>query len=323
MIPHNWITDAGDRLRGRIKRTPVTFDTALDCYLKWENQQETGSFKLRGALNKVLILQPWERELGLVTSSAGNHGQGVAVAARLMGVKVTIFASEHAVPAKIASMQAMGAEVRLVPGGYAEAEAAGIQFAAQQELIWISPYNDAQVIAGQATVGLELLDEVPVDELEAVVVPVGGGGLIAGIGLVLGQLPPENRPRLIGVQSTASPYFHALLHMGSQDGVVESPSLADGLAGRIEDGSITIPLVRKLVDDVILVSEDEIEQAVAAAWYRYGAVIEGSGAVVLAAALTGKFSQRPAALIVSGGNIQPETHQHLLQRWKPKDKSTP
>jgi len=321
MIPHNWITEAGDRLRGRIKRTPVTFDKALDCYLKWENQQETGSFKLRGALNKVLTLQPWERELGLVTSSAGNHGQGVAVAARLMGVKVTIFASEHAVPAKIKSMLAMGADVRLVPGGYAQAEAAGIQFAAQQEQIWISPYNDGQVIAGQATVGLELLDEVPVDELEAVVVPVGGGGLIAGIGLVLDQLPPENRPSLIGVQSTASPYFHALIHQGSQDGVVESASLADGLAGRIEDGSITIPLVRKLVDDVILVSEDEIEQAVAAAWYRYGATIEGSGAVVLAAALTGKFSQRPAALIISGGNIQPETHQQLLQRWSPKERS--
>ncbi|HWQ04555.1 MAG TPA: pyridoxal-phosphate dependent enzyme [Longilinea sp.] len=321
MIPQNWITEAGERLRGRIKRTPVTFDAALDCFLKWENQQETGSFKLRGALNKVLTLQPWERDQGLVTSSAGNHGQGVAVAARLMGAKVTIFASEHAVSTKIDSMRAMGADVRLVAGGYAQAEAAGIQFAAQQEQIWISPYNDAQVIAGQATVGLELLDEVPVDELAAVVVPVGGGGLIAGIGLVMDQLPSESRPRLIGVQSTASSYFHAIFHQGSQDGVVESASLADGLAGRVEDGSITIPLVRKLVDEIILVNEAEIEQAVAAAWYRYGAVIEGSAAVVLAAALTGKFSQRPAALIISGGNIQPETHQQLLQRWSPKDRS--
>lgn len=317
MIPQDWITAAGERLRGRVKRTPVTYDSALDCFMKWESQQETGSFKLRGALNKVLSLQPWEREQGLVAASAGNHGQGVAVAARLMGAQAVIFASERAVPAKLAAMRALGAEVRLVRGGYEQAEAAGIQFAAEQGNIWISPYNDAQVIAGQATVGLELLDEIPPDVLEAVVVPVGGGGLIAGVGLVLERLPAGHRPRLIGVQSEASPYFHALFEGGSQDGVVERESLADGLAGRVEDGSITLPLVRSLVDEIILVSEEEIEQAIAAAWQRYGAAIEGSAAVTLAATLSGKFTQRPAALIISGGNIQPEVHQAILQRWNP------
>ncbi|GAP14232.1 threonine dehydratase [Longilinea arvoryzae] len=315
MIPQDWITSAGDRLRGRVKRTPVTYDDALDCFMKWENQQETGSFKLRGAMNKVLTLQPWEREQGLVAASAGNHGQGVAVAARLMDTRAVIFASEHAVATKLEAMRALGAEVRLVPGGYEQAEAAGIQFATQQGKTWISPYNDAQVIAGQATVGLELMDEIPADELEAVVVPVGGGGLIAGIGLVLNRLPAGHRPRLIGVQSEASPYFHALYQQGSQDGVVERESLADGLAGRVEDGAITIPLVRSLVDEIVLVSEEEIEQAIAAAWQRYAAVIEGSAAVTLAAALSGKFAQRPAALIISGGNIQPEIHQSILQRW--------
>ncbi len=317
MIPQDWITAAGERLRGRVKRTPVSYDDALDCFLKWENQQETGSFKLRGAMNKVLTLQPWEREAGLVAASAGNHGQGVAVAARLMSAHAIIFASEHAVPSKLEAMRALGAEVRLVPGGYAQAEAAGIQFAAQHEMTWISPYNDPQVIAGQATVGLELLDEIPPEELEAVVVPVGGGGLIAGIGLVLDTLPAGHRPRLIGVQSEASPYFHTLWQQGTQDEVVERESLADGLAGRVEDGAITIPLVRRLVDEIILVSEVEIEQAIVAAWQRYGAVIEGSAAVGLAAALNGRFAQRPAALIISGGNIQAELHQQLLQRWNP------
>ncbi len=315
MIPHDWIIAAGERLHGRVIRTPVTFDDALGCYLKWENQQETGSFKLRGALNKVLTLQPWERELGLVAASAGNHGQGVAVAARLLGLKAIVFASEHAVPAKIMAMRSLGAEVRLISGGYEQAEQAGIRFAAEQGMTWISPYNDGQVIAGQATVGLELMDEIPAEDLEAVVVPVGGGGLIAGIGLALQQLPKEHRPRLIGVQSEASPYFHALLKTGSQDGVKETESLADGLAGRIEDNAITIPLVRSLVDEVLLVGEIEIEKAVAAAWHRYGAIIEGSAAVVLAAALGGKFAQRPAALVISGGNIQPELHAQLVKRW--------
>jgi len=250
-----------------------------------------------------------------VAASAGNHGQGVAVAARLMGLRAVVFASEHAVPAKLEAMRSLGAEVRLVTGGYEQAEKAGIQFAAEQGMTWISPYNDGQVIAGQATVGVELLDDIPAEDLEAVVVPVGGGGLIAGIGLVLQQIPEEHRPRLIGVQSEASPYFRALLKNGSQDGVVETDSLADGLAGRVEDHAITIPLVRSLVDDILLVSEVEIEQAVAAAWQRYGAVIEGSAAVVLAAALAGKFSQRPAALVISGGNIQPQLHKQLVQRW--------
>lgn len=319
MIPQDWIKSAGERLHGRVKRTPVTYDDALDCYLKWENQQETGSFKLRGALNKVLTLQPWERELGLVAASAGNHGQGVAVAARLMGVRAAVFAPENAVPARIAAIRALGADVHLVPGGYEQAEVAGAQYAVQKGMLWISPYNDAQVIAGQASVGLELMDEVPPEELAAVVVPVGGGGLIAGIGLVLNQLPSGHRPRLIGVQSEASAYFQALLKRGTQDGVVESASLADGLAGRVEDGSITIPLVRSLVDDIVLVSEVEIEQAIAAAWQRYGAVIEGSAAVILAAVLNGKIAERPSALIMSGGNIQPEIHRHILERWIPPE----
>lgn len=322
MIPRDWVKAAGERLRGRVRRTPVSFDDALGCYLKWENLQETGSFKLRGAMNKVLTLQPWEREQGLVAASAGNHGQGVAVAARLMGARAVVFASEHAMPSKLDAMRALGAEVHLVPGGYAEAESAGKQFAEQQGMIWISPYNDAQVIAGQATVGLELLDELPAQELEAIVVPVGGGGLISGVGLVLDQLPAGHRPRLIGVQSEASPYFHAILKSGSQDGVVEQESLADGLAGRVEDGSITIPMVRAMVDDVILVSEVEIEQAIAAAWKRYGAVIEGSAATALAAALSGKFAHRPAALILSGGNIQPEIHRQLIQRWSPTERTS-
>ena len=232
-----------------------------------------------------------------------------------MGLKAVVFAAEHAVPAKLEAMRVLGAEVRLVPGGYEQAEKTGIQFAAEQGMTWISPYNDGQVIAGQATVGVELLQDILAEDLEAVVVPVGGGGLIAGIGLALQQIPRGHRPRLIGVQSEASPYFHALLKDGSQDGVVETDSLADGLAGRVEDNAITIPLVRRSVDDIRLVSEDEIARAVAYAWTHYGQRIEGSAAVGLAGGVAGKFSQRPAALVISGGNIQPQLHEQLVQRW--------
>lgn len=301
MIPDEWLDQAVERVRGRVLRTPLTYDPDLDVYFKWENHQTTGSFKLRGAMNKILALTSYELERGLAAASAGNHGQGVALAAQAVGAHVTVFASEHAVPNKLAAMRALGAEVRLVPGGYSEAEAAGLRFSQESGATWVSPYNDGLVIAGQATLGVELLDDRIGREVNAWVVPVGGGGLIAGLGAALRRTSP--RPRLIGVQSEASAYFHSLFHNGSQAGVVEVDSLADGLSGAVEEGSITIPLVRRSVDDIRLVSEDEISRAIACAWTRYGERIEGSAAVALAGVLFGHVAERPALVVVSGGNI--------------------
>jgi threonine dehydratase len=144
---------------------------------------------------------------------------------------------------------------------------------------------------------------------------VGGGGLASGIGMALQNMDP--RPRLVGVQSEASPFFHAILHHGSQTGVVELPSLADGLAGAVEEGSLTIPLARSWVDEMVLVTETEIGQAIAYAWKKYSEVIEGSAAVGLAAILNGKVQDRPAGLIISGGNIQPEVHAQLCRECQP------
>jgi threonine dehydratase len=311
VIPRAWITDASERIRPYLLPTPLGSDDERGLLLKWENHQRTGSFKLRGALNKVLALQPWERERGLVTASAGNHGQGVAWAASQVGAPVTVFASDHAVPAKLDAMRALGADLMLVPGGYALAESTAIQHARETGKTWVSPYNDGQVIAGQATLALDLLEDPRAQEAAAWIVPVGGGGLIAGVGAALGNRTA--RLRLIGAQSEASAYFHALFYRGSQDGVVETDSLADGLAGRVEDASLTIPMVRKLVDEIVLVSEDQIRQAIVFAWRQYGERIEGSAAVSLAAALSGQVELRPAVVVITGGNIQPELHAHLVQ----------
>lgn len=331
MIPYAWLEEAAERIAPHIRNTPLSYDPNNDLFLKWENHQVTGSFKARGALNKVLSLKPWEIERGLVAASAGNHGQGVALAAQLVGGQATIFASDHAVPAKLEAMRALGAEVRPVPGGYGEAEQAGITFASEHEAVWVSPYNDGQVIAGQGTLGLELLHELVNLPESTWVVPVGGGGLIAGMGAALkaffptagsiyertkgaDELPITNRkPRLVGVQSTASAYMHALFTRGDQSDVVELDSLADGLSGPVQANSLTIPMVRSLVDEIVLVEEDEIRRAIIYAWERYRERIEGSAAVALAAVLEQRVRTRPAVVVLSGGNIQPELHQALVE----------
>lgn len=319
MIPAAWLDEARQCKAPHLQRTPLTFDPRLEIYLKWENHQVTGSFKARGALYKALTLDPEERDRGLVTASAGNHGQGLALAAHLVGAEATVFVSEHAVPAKIDAMRILGADVRLVPGGYSEAERAGMAYAIEHGSTWVSPYNDSRVIAGQGSLALEAFEQLQLQpnpgRLPAAwVVPAGGGGLVSGIGLALRD--EARRPRLIAVQSEASPYLYELYQHGSQDGVVELPSLADGLAGGVEPGSQTIGLVSETVDDFILVSEEDTARAVAYAWFKYGEKIEGSAAVALAAILGGKITLRPALVLITGGNIQAALHADLCRRFR-------
>jgi threonine dehydratase len=314
MIPSEWLDLAARRLQGQVHQTPLTYDPELDLYLKWENRQITGSFKIRGALNKVFSLEPWEQQRGLVTASAGNHGQGVAVAGRLVNAPVTVFASNHAIPTKVEAMRALGADVRLIEGGYEAAERTAQAYAAEKGSTWISPYNDPQVISGQATIGLEVLQQMAPRLPGTVIVPVGGGGLIAGIGVAMTSVTP--RPKMVGAQSVASPFFFALYNHGTQYGVVELESLADGLSGAVEESSITIPLVRRYVDDFILVTEEQIAQAISYAWRKHGEKIEGSAAVPLAAVISGSARNHPVGdgpfvVIISGGNIQPEVHRQI------------
>ena len=312
MIPFEWITGADGRIAPHILCTPLTHDAARNLYIKWENRQVTGSFKARGAFNKVLLLEEWEREVGLVGASAGNHGLGMALAGQKVGAAVQVFVSEHAVPAKVEAMRALGAVIHVVPGGYGDAEAAGKAYAEEKQKTWVSPYNDGQIIAGQGTVGLEIARELPVGA-ESWLVPVGGGGLISGIGSSLQK--QAHPPHLIGVQAEASAFMHSLFYRNTQDGTQDLPSLADGLAGEVEHGSVTIPIVKQTVDEIVLVSEEEIARAIAFAWYVYVEKLEGAGAVGLAAILARKIKIRPAVVVVSGGNVQPEVHAEIVGRF--------
>jgi len=317
MIPFEWISRADTRIAPHIVRTPLTYEAARNLYIKWENHQVTGSFKARGAFNKVLLLDERERAAGLVAASAGNHGQGLALAGETVGARVEVFVSEHAVPAKVEAMKALGAVIHAVPGGYPEAEKAGKIYAEENHKTWVSPYNDHDVIAGQGTLGLEIYNSplLKGDEagIKSWLVPVSGGGLLAGIGLSLQE--QAHRPRLIGVQAEVAPFMHSLFYRDTQSGIPDLPSLADGLTGEVEHGSITIPIIKQTVDDILLVSEEEIAHAVAFAWHAYGEKLEGAGAVGLAAALAGKVDLRPSLVIVSGGNVQPETHTEIIARF--------
>ena len=313
MIPLRLIEQAEERIRPHLPVTPLRYDPYLDVYLKLDNRQVTGSFKARGALNKILSLSREELARELVAASAGNHGQGVALAAGKAGAKAIIFASEQTVPAKSKSMRGLGAEVRLIAGGYGEAEQAALEYVRQSGGVWVSPYNDPLVIAGQGTLGLEVDRQLPPEISGPVLIPVGGGGLLSGAGSAL----KEKRPQLeiISVQPAASAFMHAMLSKGSMRDVPDLPTLADGLAGPLEEDSQTIPIAKQILDHFVLVDETEIAQAIAYAWYAYQEKIEGAAAVTLAAVLSGKVTQRPAILIFSGGNIQPEVHARLLEEY--------
>lgn len=314
MIPITWINDAANRLDGKIDKTPVTFDPTLNIYIKWENQQKTGAFKIRGALNKILTLAPWEQERGLVAASAGNHGLGVAYAAKLLGAKATVFIPEKTAKNKEDAIIELGAAVHKISGDFSLAEEEAQIYVIKKGATWISPYNDGQIIAGQSSLGIELMEQINPFDADGCLVPVSGGALISGIGLAFKK--SENKIKLIGVQAQNSSYFHSLYHFGSNKNVIESKSVADGLTGGVEKNSITIPLVRSMVDDFVLVNEDEIEQAIAYVWYHYHVEIEGSAAVPFAAVLNKKVNVNKPILILTGRNIQNEFHKEICNRWK-------
>jgi threonine dehydratase len=318
VIPSEWFELANSRISPHVVRTPLTYDAQRDLFLKWENHQVTGSFKARGALNKVLALEDWERVAGLVAASAGNHGQGVALAGRLTGAQVEVFVPVGAVPEKVEAIRRLGGEVHFVDGGYGQAEAAAKESAQRKRRTFISPYNDGQVIAGQGTLALETVEQlrkefgIPPAEISAWIFPTGGGGLIAGCGAALASLGLT--PVLYGVQPSASAFTHSLFHRHTQLGVTDGQTLADGLSGSIDEDSITIPMMRELASDIVTVSEEMIERAIADAWWSYGQRIEGSAAVALASALEGVLKARHSVIVVTGGNIPNHVFEDIIAR---------
>jgi len=290
MVDFSNIQRAMKRLKGRLNRTEVTPDPKLgekletEVCFKWESHQITGAFKVRGALNTILSLPEERREAGVVTSSVGNHGLGLSYAAKQAGIPAIVYLPDYASQKKIAGLRELGAEVRVVDGGYGLAEETGIRLAEDKGVVFISPYNHPDVIAGQGTVTLEWLEQTL--NLDTVMLPVGGGGLSSGIGLALKVLRPASH--LFGVQAEGLAFLHEYWHGRDMDAVEVRPNLAEGLSGRVDPQSITLPLVRWLFDDFLLVNDDKIARAVAYCYEAYGEIVEGATAVGFAALLAGK-----------------------------------
>lgn len=317
MLSYTLILEAADRLKKRVRRTELIHShyfsekLGFPVLFKCENLQRTGAFKIRGALN-FMTAQPREALVnGVITASAGNHAQGVAFSADLLGVKATVYMPENTPPQKVFATRDYGAEVVLTGRNFDEAYATALQAQKETGALFVHPFDDPLVMAGQGTIGLEVLAELP--DLATILVPIGGGGLIAGIATAIRETHP--RVRIVGVESAAAPSMHHSLGKGK---IVETPitvSLADGIAVK-KVGNNTFPIVRELVDEVVLVEEEEIAQAIVVLLERTKLLVEGAGAVTLAALLYGKVPavSGKTVCLLSGGNIDVKTISLVVER---------
>ncbi|MCD6263036.1 threonine ammonia-lyase [Candidatus Bathyarchaeota archaeon] len=307
---------AGRRLQGLVRRTPLEYSPFFsevcggEVYLKLENLQLTGAYKVRGALNKMLQLSEEERGRGVVTASSGNHAQGVGYAARMLGVRATVVVPRNTPRTKIEAIKRYGVDLIVHGEIYDEAELKARELERELSKVYISPYNDYDVIAGQGTVGLEMWEEK--SDLDVVLVPVGGGGLLSGVAVALKSLNPE--VEVLGVQSKASPVMYESFRRGEIVEVPMEESVAEALHGGIEKGSVTFEIVRELVDDILLVEEGEIRRAIALFLEHHHQVAEGAGAVGLAALMTygERFKGRRVGVVISGGNIDISLLREIL-----------
>jgi len=306
---------AAERIRPLVVRTPLERSVALsalgggEVWLKLECFQTTGSFKLRGALNAVLTMSDQQRQKGVVTASAGNHGLGVARAAMLLGLAATVVVPETGSEAKIGALRESGAELLLHGVTYDDAEATAIRLATEREVPFISAYNDPAVVAGGGTIALEVLDDLP--SARNLVVPAGGGGLIGGMGVAAHGLDPEIA--IIGAQSVASPALYMALKVGALTPVEVRSSLADGLSGNVESGSITFDLLMQHVRQVVLVEESDIANAMRWLVRHEHVLVEGSAAVGVAAALRQLLPvQGPTVIVLTGRNVAANVLQQYV-----------
>lgn len=285
-----------------LERSPIlSRQFGCDVLLKHEQMQPTGSFKIRGATNKVRLLPPSARAAGVFAASTGNHGIAVARAGALAGVPVTVFAPRSAAPAKLDSIRAFDAEVVLIDGPPFESEREARRRAEAQGVVYISPYNDRQIVAGQGTLGLELLTQQP--DLSAVFVTVGAGGLIGGVGSAIKAMNPG--VRVVGVWPEASPCMLRALEAGRIIPVEEHPTLSDATAGAIEPGSMTFPICQRVIDEYVVVSEAEIAAAMRQLAESEHLIVEGAAGAALAglARVASRYEGRKAAVVLCGRNI--------------------
>ena len=309
------IYEAADSILGSVVKTPCTLSqtlseiTGAEVVLKFENHQFTGSFKDRGALVKLLTLTPNQRNAGVIAMSAGNHAQAVAYHSERLGISATIVMPRYTPNVKVERTRALGAEVVLHGDGLDEAHEFAVGLAQERGLWLIHPYDDEKIIAGQGTIALEMLEAFP--GLELIIVPVGGGGLIAGNAVAAKAVRPEIE--IVGVEAAR---FPSMLQELKGDPVrCRKPTIAEGIAVS-EPGRLAIPIVRKLVNEILIVQEKQIEAAVLLLLEVEKTVVEGAGAVGLAALLSNRerFKGRKVGLILSGGNIDLLTLSSIIQR---------
>lgn len=301
------IITAHSAMRPAVAVTPLTFSerlsaaTGCEVYLKCEHQQHTGSFKYRGAFNKLRLLSPAERVQGVIAATSGNHGGGVALAGRVANVNVTIYTPNKTSPYKVEAMRALGATVITVPGTSLDAELEAERQARQQGKTYVSPYNDLAVIAGQGTVGVELNEQLP--ELDAVFASVGGGGLVSGVGAALSRLNPG--AQIIGCWPEQSAPMYRSLEAGKIVSVPEEASICSSNIGGIYPGAVTFDLCRRLLDRSVLVTEEEIRWAMRAVAVDEHWIVEGAAGVSLAGALKVARSLRGKrlAVVLCGRNV--------------------
>ncbi|MFI3226373.1 MAG: threonine ammonia-lyase [Clostridia bacterium] len=311
------IEQAAYRLQGVIHKTPIerskTFSDMVDAevYLKFENLQKTGSFKIRGAYNKMAVLNEAEKPNAVVASSAGNHAQGVAFAAQQLGIPATIVMPRSAPIAKVAATEGYGAQVVLHGDVYDDAYNKAIEIRDETSGVFMHPFDDEDVIAGQGTIGLEILADLPL--VDIVVIPAGGGGLLSGVACCIKNINP--RIKVIGVQAEGA---KAIKNSFGKDAVVQSEfvrTIADGIAVK-NPGEITHQYINKYVDEIVTVSDDEIAETILLLLERSKQVIEPAGATSLSAVLNGKIDVRDkkVACILSGGNIDVSFIHRVIQK---------
>jgi threonine dehydratase len=312
------IEAARDRIAGAVVRTPTVPALAFGdrlappLHLKLESQQRTGSFKDRGALNRLLALSDAERRRGVVTASAGNHAQAVAYHGRRLGVPVHVVMPEHTPLIKVLNTRRFGADIRFRGETLSDAMVEARRMEADDGLVLVHAFDDDRVIAGQGTIGLELLDQRP--GLTAVVVPIGGGGLISGIAIAIKEQQPG--VRIFGVEAAAAASAVASRHAGAIINIESSETIADGIAVK-RVGDRTFPIIERYVDDIVAVSEEEIAHAVHLLLENQKVLAEGAGAVPLAAMLAGKLPLDAADVVVmvlSGGNIDVNLLERIIDR---------
>ncbi len=315
MLTMEMLQNAKEVLNGVARKTPLFASSYInpdaDVYIKCENMQVTGSFKLRGAYFKTASLTEEEAKKGVIACSAGNHAQGVALAAQKKGIPAVICMPEAAPLAKVEATRGYGAEVVLVNGVYDDAAAKAKELQAEKGYTFLHPFNDAYVMAGQGTVGLEIMDEVA--DAEVVLVPIGGGGLISGVAFAIKQINPNCK--VYGVQAAGAPSMLNSIRDGKIETLESVSTMADGIAVK-QPGDMTFEMCQKYVDGIVTVTEDEIATAILLLIEKHKMVAEGAGAVSVAAAMHNKvdIKGKKTVCVISGGNVDVNILDRIIDK---------